>query len=241
VPCSVRQDEDVAIPREQSIMESRVTVTGCSGNGSTTSTVELHIVRRSTYDITIRLIAPDGTTYVVPTDSAQDPVNADTYALDLSSEARDGVWTLQVQKALTQFVNPGFLDSWTIDLDSHPCTFTNDQDVVFDGLRSFIRSPIVIAGCPRRASERSTVHVHIENPAGHVMHVSLLRRIGPKDGFFADYWFWSLDTFTGTVDATLPLLGSQETWFVGDGTWILEVELPGRQPGVSLDSWTLTL
>src|SRR5204863_1899535 len=84
----VTNNTDVAIP-DLTTVASPVTVAGCTGNASATSTVEVHIKHTFRGDLAITLVAPDGSTYALksanPNDSAAD-VNA-TWTVNLSARS----------------------------------------------------------------------------------------------------------------------------------------------------------
>ncbi|GAA1338603.1 S8 family peptidase [Saccharothrix algeriensis] len=106
---------DVAIP-DVSTVTSSVTFSGCAGNASATSGVEVHIKHTYRGDLVIDLVAPDGTTYRLKNSSGGDSAdNVDaTYPVDLSSEARNGVWKLSVRDVAANDV--GTIDSWGLTL-----------------------------------------------------------------------------------------------------------------------------
>ena len=67
-------------------------------------------------DLAIDLIAPDGSVYHLKSANANDSaanVNA-TYTVNLSTEARNGLWKLRVKD--TAQYDTGYLDSWTLTL-----------------------------------------------------------------------------------------------------------------------------
>lgn len=111
---AVTNGTDVAIP-DLSTVESTITVSGCAGNASTTSTVEVHI--RHTYrgDLVVSLIAPDGSSYVLHNRAGGSADNLDqTFPANLSAEARNGTWRLRVRDAAAADI--GVLDTWTLKL-----------------------------------------------------------------------------------------------------------------------------
>jgi subtilisin family serine protease/subtilisin-like proprotein convertase family protein len=112
--CSASNGTDVAIP-DNTTVNSTVAVAGCTGNAGSASTVEVHIVHTYIGDLVVSLIAPDGSAYVLANRSggSTDNINA-TYPVNLSSEARNGTWTLRVQDAAT--ADTGYIDSWTLTL-----------------------------------------------------------------------------------------------------------------------------
>ena len=112
--CTGTNGTNVNIPNLATV-ESLITISGCTGNASATSTVEVHIVHTRIGDLVVSVVAPDGTAYLLHnrTGGNADNINQ-TYTVDLSSEARNGVWRLRVQDARRN--NTGFIDSWTLTL-----------------------------------------------------------------------------------------------------------------------------
>lgn len=107
---------DVPIPDRGAAVTSAVTVTGCTGNGANPSSVEVHILHTYRGDLVIDLLAPDGSSYRLKNSSSSDSadnVHA-TYSVNLSSEARNGVWRLQVRDVFAADV--GHIDTWTLRL-----------------------------------------------------------------------------------------------------------------------------
>ncbi|WP_235038908.1 S8 family peptidase [Kibdelosporangium aridum] len=113
--CVKTNGADVAIP-DLSTRTSSVTVSGCTGNASATSTAEVHIKHTYRGNLVVELVAPDGTRYglknFVRFDNAD---NVDeTYTVNLAGEARNGTWTLRVQDMDRYDV--GTIDTWTLTL-----------------------------------------------------------------------------------------------------------------------------
>jgi Subtilase family/Proprotein convertase P-domain len=101
--------------RDFTTVDSPITTSGCTGNASATSTVEVHIVHTYQGDLVVSLIAPDGTSYVLHNRTGGGTDNIDrTYTVNLQSEGRNGLWRLRVQDAA--FVDTGFINSWTLTL-----------------------------------------------------------------------------------------------------------------------------
>jgi subtilisin-like proprotein convertase family protein len=113
-PCTGTNNTDVAIP-DNTTVESPIVITGCAGNGSVTSTVEVHIVHTYIGDLVVSLVAPDGTAYVLHNRAggSTDNINQ-TFPVNLSSEVRNGTWKLRVQDAAT--IDVGYINSWTLAL-----------------------------------------------------------------------------------------------------------------------------
>ncbi|HEY0636788.1 MAG TPA: proprotein convertase P-domain-containing protein [Pseudonocardiaceae bacterium] len=96
-------------------MESPVTVSGCTGNGSTGAQVPVNIVHTYRGDLVVSLVAPDGSVYTLLNRSggSADNVNQ-TFTVNLSSEARNGTWRLRVRDAAGADV--GYINSWSLSL-----------------------------------------------------------------------------------------------------------------------------
>jgi subtilisin-like proprotein convertase family protein len=113
-PCTATNGTDVPIP-DLSTVNSPITISGCPGNGSATSTVEVHIVHIYVGDLIVSLVAPDGTIYTLRNRTGGSAVNLDqTFSVNLSSEVRNGTWNLRVQDAAA--ADTGFINSWTLTL-----------------------------------------------------------------------------------------------------------------------------
>jgi subtilisin-like proprotein convertase family protein len=114
-PCgAVTNGTDVQIPDNTTVF-SDITISGCTGNASSTSTAEVHIVHPYRGDLVVSLVAPDGTAYVMLNRNGGSADNVDqTFTVNLSSEARNGTWRLRVQDAASSDV--GFINSWTLSL-----------------------------------------------------------------------------------------------------------------------------
>ncbi|GGM71874.1 hypothetical protein GCM10011609_04530 [Lentzea pudingi] len=105
---------DVAIP-DNTTVTSTVAFNGCTGNASASSKVEVHIKHTYKGDLLVDLVAPDGSVYMLHNRSGGSADNIDqTYTVNLSSETRNGTWTLRVRDAAT--VDTGTLDTWTLTL-----------------------------------------------------------------------------------------------------------------------------
>jgi secreted trypsin-like serine protease len=110
--CSGTNATDVAIP-DLSTVESTITISGCTGNGSATSSVEVHIVHTYKGDLVVDLVAPDGTVYNLHNRTGSSTDNIDqTYTVNLGSEVRNGAWKLRVRDAAS--ADTGRIDTWTL-------------------------------------------------------------------------------------------------------------------------------
>ena len=99
--------------RDRATVESPISVSGRSGNGPSSTRVDLDI--RHTYkgDLKVDLVAPDGSTYNLHNRSGGSADNIIGYAtLNLSSEALNGTWKLRVNDAYSG--DTGYINSWSI-------------------------------------------------------------------------------------------------------------------------------
>jgi subtilisin-like proprotein convertase family protein len=111
---AVTNSTDLTIP-DLSTVESTITISGCSGNASATSTVEVHIVHTYKGDLVVTLVAPDASTYVLHNRAGGSTDNIDTtYSVNLASETRNGAWKLRITDAAS--ADTGYLNSWTLTL-----------------------------------------------------------------------------------------------------------------------------
>jgi len=111
---AVTNGTDVAIP-DNATVQSSITISGCSGNASSASTIEVHIVHTYIGDLIVDLVAPDGTVYNLHNRAggSADNINT-TYSRNLSGEVANGTWRLRVRDAAS--LDTGRIDSWTLDL-----------------------------------------------------------------------------------------------------------------------------
>ncbi|GII22218.1 S8 family peptidase [Planosporangium mesophilum] len=111
--CSGTNGTDVQIPDGGAAVTSSITISGCARNASASTKVEVHIKHSYRGDLRIDLVAPDGSTYRLKTESYDAAPNVDTtYTVNVSGEAANGVWKLQVQDRY--LADTGYLDTWTL-------------------------------------------------------------------------------------------------------------------------------
>ncbi|KFN43335.1 M20/M25/M40 family metallo-hydrolase [Arenimonas oryziterrae] len=103
---------DVAIG-DNTTVNSPITVSGRSGNAPSNASVTVAIVHTYQGDLKVDLVAPDGTLYNIHnrTGGGTDNINK-TVTLNLSSEALNGTWKLQVNDNASG--DTGKIDSWSI-------------------------------------------------------------------------------------------------------------------------------
>ncbi|NJP30650.1 S8 family peptidase [Micromonospora thermarum] len=114
--CSGTNGTDVAIPDTGATVASQITISGCNRNASATSTVAVNIVHTWRGDLVVDLVAPDGSAYRLKNSSywdSADNVNA-TYTVNLSTEAANGTWRLQVRDVYAG--DTGYINTWTLTL-----------------------------------------------------------------------------------------------------------------------------
>jgi subtilisin-like proprotein convertase family protein len=76
--------------------------------------VAVNIVHTYRGDLTVTLVAPDGTTYPLKTSSTSDSADnvVATYTANLSAEAANGTWQLRVQDIYS--ADTGTINTWTL-------------------------------------------------------------------------------------------------------------------------------
>jgi subtilisin family serine protease len=110
---TVTNATDVAIA-DKATVESKLTVANAAGAGSKTAKVTVSVKHTDRGDLAMWLVAPDGTVYKVKSSTSGDNV-ADltrTFTVNLSAEARNGVWKLRVKDVFAG--DKGYIDTWTL-------------------------------------------------------------------------------------------------------------------------------
>ncbi len=113
--CTPRTNGTNFTINDNSTIESPITFSGCSGNASATSKVQVTIQHTYIGDLKVDLVAPDGSVYVLHNRSggSADNINT-TYTVNLSTEAKNGTWKLRVNDNAN--LDTGVLDTWTLTL-----------------------------------------------------------------------------------------------------------------------------
>ncbi|MEQ4300056.1 proprotein convertase P-domain-containing protein [Plantactinospora sp. B6F1] len=232
--CSGSNPTDLTIP-DASTAESTITVSGCAGNASASSTVEVRIVHTYRGDLVVSLVAPDGSAYVLHNRTGGDADNLNqVYRVDLSGETANGTWRLRVQDVA--YLDTGYLDSWSLDLagGNSPtvCYGSNNTDVPITSL-STVQSTITLSGCSGNASATSEVEVHIVHTWIGDLVVSLVAPDGSA---------YVLHNRTGeaaqNIDRTYQVNLSGEG---RNGAWRLRVQDAELGDSGYIDGWSLTL
>ncbi|MET9230379.1 proprotein convertase P-domain-containing protein [Lentzea sp. NPDC003310] len=113
--CTGTNPADVAIPDAGAAVDSDVVISGCSATPSAGSVVTVRIVHTYIGDLTVNLIAPDGTAYVLHNRSGGSADNIDrTYTVNVAGEGANGTWKLRVRDLAAQ--DTGTIDTWGINL-----------------------------------------------------------------------------------------------------------------------------
>ena len=113
--CTGTNPNDVAIPDAGAAVDSDVVISGCSATPSASSVVTVRIVHPYVGDLTVALIAPDGTSYTLHNRTGGSADNIDrTFTADVSSETANGTWKLRVRDLAAQ--DTGTIDTWGINL-----------------------------------------------------------------------------------------------------------------------------
>ena len=105
---------DYSIPDNNTTgVTSTITVSGASGNASSTTQVAVNIVHTYIGDLIVDLIAPDGSVYNLHNRSggSADNINQ-TYTVNLSSETKNGAWKLRARDRAS--ADTGYINSWSI-------------------------------------------------------------------------------------------------------------------------------
>jgi hypothetical protein len=98
---------------DNATINSPITVSGRSGNASSTSKVNVRILHTYKGDLRVQLVAPDGTLYTLHNYSGGGTDNIITeYTTNLSGEALNGTWNLRVNDRANG--DTGTLDTWSL-------------------------------------------------------------------------------------------------------------------------------
>jgi subtilisin family serine protease len=114
-PCGpATNGDDVSIPDTNTAVSSSVTISGCTGNSTASATVKVDITHTYTGDLAIDLVSPSGRSYTLKKAGGASSSAGihETYPVDLSSEARNGTWKLQVTDVWSY--DTGTIDAWTL-------------------------------------------------------------------------------------------------------------------------------
>ncbi|WP_433610195.1 S8 family serine peptidase [Dactylosporangium sp. CA-139114] len=113
-PCNVASNGTDVVLRDRGTALSAVAVASCGGKASKTSKVEIHVAYPKRGDLTVELIAPNGSVKKLKAANKRDKaagLNA-VYTVNLSKFNRNGIWKVRVRD--TAKGGAGRLDSWTL-------------------------------------------------------------------------------------------------------------------------------
>ncbi|WP_405098084.1 proprotein convertase P-domain-containing protein [Micromonospora sp. NBC_01412] len=212
-------------------------VSGIAGNAPADLRVAVDIKHPNRGDLILRLVAPDGTAYLL-----EDIPNADTgddvfasYEVNGSAEKANGSWRLRVSDTVAG--NAGTIDGWSLSLASVPAAvpgtrFENTDDVptVDNGIAESTVSITGVAGAvpaglrvgvTLRHPQRGDLVLHLVAPDGTVYLLEDVPDGDAGDHVRTTYW----------VDA------SAET---ANGSWALQARdtVSGNSGGV-IDAWSI--
>ncbi|MEQ4305523.1 S8 family serine peptidase [Plantactinospora sp. B6F1] len=230
--CTGTNSADVEIP-DMSSVESGVTITGCPGRASASSTVRVRILHTYRGDLVVHLVAPDGSAYLLHNRTGGGADNIDqTFRVNLSSETASGRWRLRVQDMA--YADVGWIDTWTLNLTAGTptaCAGSNTTALAIPDLGT-VQSPIVLSGCSGNASTTSAVAVRISH--GRVGDL-VLRLVAP-DG--SSYLLRNRVVGGSPINAVYLVNLSAEA---RNGSWRLRVQDAAAPYAGRLDTWSLTV
>ncbi|MEV0681453.1 S8 family serine peptidase [Actinosynnema sp. NPDC050436] len=114
-PCSGGSNtDDVAIPDAGSAVSSSVTVSGCDGAGSVSTSVKVDINHSYTGDLAIDLVGPSGNAIVLRKAGGVGSAGGvhETFTVNTGSENKNGTWKLRVTDVYSY--DTGTVDGWSI-------------------------------------------------------------------------------------------------------------------------------
>ncbi|MFC6020958.1 proprotein convertase P-domain-containing protein [Plantactinospora solaniradicis] len=112
--CSGGNGTDLAIP-DPGTAQSTIAPAGCSGVAARTSEVAVTIPHAYVGDLVLRLVAPDGSSYLLRDRAGGfEGVIDQVFVVNLSRESRTGTWRLRVQDTVAGAT--GYLDAWSLTL-----------------------------------------------------------------------------------------------------------------------------
>ncbi|MEV8378312.1 S8 family serine peptidase [Kribbella sp. NPDC056861] len=118
--------EDAAIPDAGAAVSTSTTITGCDGNGTSTTSVKVDINHSYTGDLQVDLVGPSGA--VINLRKAGGVGSPDglhqNFTANTSGEKRNGTWKLQV-KDVYRF-DTGTLDGWSLNFAPTAANYEGD-------------------------------------------------------------------------------------------------------------------
>jgi len=113
-PQTYTNGTDISIPDNNSTgVYSNISVTGRTGNGPSSTPVNVQIIHTYIGDLIVDLVSPSGTVFNLHNRSGGSTRNINqTYNVNLSGQAINGTWRLRVRDVARQ--DTGYIDSWSI-------------------------------------------------------------------------------------------------------------------------------
>ena len=234
--CRGASSADASLPAGRTV-DLPLTITGCSGPASATSTIEVAIEHTDISDLELRLVSPDGAVHLLVARTG--PGMRDfryTMTRDLSTKLADGTWKLRADDGGSG--GTGFLDSWALDLGARPlpapaCGGQSGTDVPIRD-QATVESRITVTGCAAGAGRHAYAELHIFNQYAHNLDTTLIAPDGTEFPLFDPRRNFAVDIQTTYVlDVSGHRPNGQWTLRVRDNDW-------GNPEGY-IDSWRLTL
>ncbi|ROO61133.1 subtilisin family serine protease [Micromonospora sp. Llam0] len=237
--CVGVNDNDAPLPLSTTV-DIPITVSGCAGNAAANSTIRVVLDHTAIADLTVDLIAPDGTRYflIYRTGHGADSHVDYTFTHDLSDKVADGIWNLRIRD--NGPVGTGFFDSWTLDLAGTElpvgvCGGRATTDLPI-GDRETVESPITVAGCDRAPGRSVVVEIRVVHPWSRHLSFDLVAPDGRRFVLQGVNGMGLPNMFRTFV---VDLSGYGDP----NGTWKLRVEdhFWGGSGPAYIDHWKLTL
>lgn len=234
--CVGASSADVSLQMGRTI-DLPITITGCSGSASATSTIEVNIDHTEISDLELYLISPDGASHLLVSRTGSGLRDFHyTMTRNLSTKLANGTWKLRIQDGGS--AGAGFLDSWGLNLGAGPlpaptCGGQNNTNMPIGDLAT-VESRITVAGCAAGVGGHAYAELHIFQQYAHNLDTTLIAPDGtefvlfdPRRGFAVD-----LQT-TYVLDVSGHLANGRWTLRVQDKDW-------GNPEGY-IGGWKLTL
>ncbi|MBL3670499.1 proprotein convertase P-domain-containing protein [Streptomyces sp. M2CJ-2] len=225
-PTPFKKTGSFAIP-DPGTVTSEITVSGFPGNAPAALQVYVDVTHEWRGDVSIDLVAPDGTSYPIKSTSETEDggdIKA-TYAIDASASPADGAWKLQVRDASDG--STGTLNGWSL-------TFPSYENQTRHSLPDpgVLESPVTVSGITGAAPKKLKVYVD----ATHEWRGDLEIHLVDPDG---KLYLVKPDSATeggGTIQQIYTVDASASP---ANGTWKLYIEDISQGATGTLNGWTL--
>ncbi|NUT98810.1 MAG: hypothetical protein HOY78_43095, partial [Saccharothrix sp.] len=229
----VENGTDVAI-LDYGVVESPITVSGLGGMAPRDWAVSVAIRHTYVGDLTLHLVAPDGTAYLLEEFAGDLDDLTKTYVFNGSAEPADGVWRLRVRDRVWGDV--GHVDSWSLaappaGTTAPPVAWPERKGSAFkvDGTTSGVRgtSSVRVAGVPDTAPADLRMTLATSYYWVSELKIALAAPDGTSYVVF-DHGAKLPGTFTLNVSGE-----------VANGVWTLSVQRDSSSGTVDVTSWSL--